>query len=172
MLKLMTCELGLVSKINRINSSLIIPSHNCIVLDNLTIDTLQPDAATHTHNSMELIKNIRESFSFITPDMENYIYDIYNLGWDTPSIELQKKELTLIKQLENNNKLQFIIKFARTSLNVLMPKELATEKTNSYFNDLISLNKIKKINSKETFTIKIDMQSISYIKNIYKSLVE
>ena len=88
MYKLMSCEYSLVSKINAINSSLI----NKYELDHIVEETESGG------DPLTMVQTVIDIFgSNIKEDSVPFLYQIFNLGWDTSEVNISKQTWTLHK---------------------------------------------------------------------------
>ena len=89
MRKLMGCEYNLVSKINDINKSLVKEY-------NLTKTNIEFDEPSE--QSVTMIRTVIDSFgSSMNPDSIPFLYQIFDIGWDSSLVELTKRTWVLQK---------------------------------------------------------------------------
>lgn len=159
MIKLMSCEYNLVSKINLINSTLVklqTLEHSISDNDIKELDEYQNNMT----ESLDMVKTLREAFgSLISDEIESLLYKIYNMGWSNTSINIPNK--TWILNLNNN---QITIKFMKSGINVIFPVIL--DIMNETINKLTSMKKIKK--TAEGVVIKIEIDTIIHITSLYE----
>ena len=88
----MSCEYSLVSKINAINANLI----NKYELDHkITEDDIKE---TSSETPLTMIQTAIDTFgSSIKEESVTFLYQIFNVGWDTSSVDLSKQIWTLYK---------------------------------------------------------------------------
>jgi hypothetical protein len=159
MIKLMSCEYSLVSKINLINSALVklqTLEHSISDNDIKELDDYQNNMA----ESLDMVKTIRDAFgSLISDEIESLLYKIYNLGWSNTSINIPNK--TWILNLNTN---QVIIKFMKSGISVIFPVIMDTMRET--ISTLTAAKKIKK--SADGIVIKIEIDTIIHIAALYE----
>lgn len=159
MLKLMSCEYSLISKINLINSTLI----KLQSLDHTILDTeIKEIEECLNIESLDMVKQLRDIFSsLISDETESLLYKIYEMGWQNTTINIPNKTWILIK---NNH--QVIIKFLKSTMQMMFP--VITDKMVQTINILSQMKKIK--NTSEGCVIKIDGDTINHIRDLYNTL--
>jgi len=159
MIKLMSCEYSLVSKINLINSALVklqTLEHSISDNDIKELDDYQNNMA----ESLDMVKTIRDAFgSLISDEIESLLYKIYNLGWSNTSINIPNK--TWILNLNTN---QVIIKFMKSGISAIFPVIMDTMRET--ISTLTAAKKIKK--SADGIVIKIEIDTIIHIAALYE----
>jgi len=150
MMKLMSCEYDLISKINNINSTLT--QKRMILNENKSSDEPTND-----------VKHVMEVFgSLINEDADVYLHNIYKtINCSDNIISFAKKTWAL-----NKDDVSIIIKFQKTCLSIIFPI------INTTMTQLIKKNNYKKIitHNKEGYVIKINQDTISYIIQLIKLL--
>lgn len=150
MMKLMSCEYDLISRINNINSTLM--KKRMILNENKSSDEPTND-----------VKHVMEVFgSLINEDTDVYLHNIYKtINCSDNIISFAKKTWTL-----NKDEGSIIIKFQKTCLSIIFPI------INTPMTQLIKKNNYKKIitHNKEGYVIKINQDTISYIIQLIKLL--
>jgi hypothetical protein len=154
MLKLMSCEYNLVSKINQINTTLIHVNaleHNVSSTELTELSDQQSDQPT----SLDVVKTVRDLFSsLISDESEPLLYNIYELGWDDTCITIPKKTFSLIK-----GDTTIVVKFLKSGMTITFP-DITEDMTET----IQSLTRLKKIrNTSAGIVIKIGSDTITHI---------
>jgi hypothetical protein len=151
MLKLMTCEYSLVSKINQINSTLV-EQHSLVQeVSELKIAELSQDLQNDSkYDDLNIIKTIVSTFK-VSEESESMLYRIHTItdGWQTSSMDIPSKIWKLI-----DGDCYIMIKFSKTPV-VIFP----IVKNNM----LTQFPNIKTIKKPEGFGIKLVSENIEII---------
>jgi hypothetical protein len=158
MLKLMSCEYSLVSKINRINTSLVHIAQLSHTVDANEIKELEDFQSGSS--TFDIVKTVRDTFSsLITEHSETLLYIIYNLGWDDTFITTASKTFSLVKGDSTA-----IIKFTKSNISITFPS--ITESMHDIIQELKSMKKLRKTGS--GFVIKISADTVNLIAKIHE----
>ena len=154
MYKLMQCEYSLISRVNSITATLV----NKHELEH----TISADELGTPDQSVAMIKTVVDTFgSVMQGDTIPYLYSIYELGWDSSSINLPKKIWTLTK-----NDTTISIKMMKGLSSVSFP--IITDETQPIIDELKKSEITKKLIKTTTsgVDVKIDNGTIMNIIKI------
>lgn len=114
MYKLMSCEYSLISKINSINSTL----ENKLELDHTILDAEIKEAEEkYNKQPLDMVQTIVSSFgTYLQEGIAPFLYSIFNVGWDSSSLNLPKKTWSLIKGDH-----QITIKISKGRTGIIIP---------------------------------------------------
>ena len=160
MIKLMSCEYSLVSKINQINTTLV--SVNALEHTVSADELKELDDHQQGETVIDVIKIVRDAFiSLITEESETLLYTLYDLGWDDTCITIPKKVFSLIK-----GETTVVVKFLKSGMNITFPN--LTEGMHETIQELTRLKKIR--NSSTGSVIKIGSDTITHIATLHGCL--
>lgn len=162
MIKLMSCEYSLVSKISQINKTLVTVNTLEHTVSSDELKELVEQQTHETTNTLDIVKLVRESFKYlISEESEILLYTIYELGWDDTCITIPKKTFSLIKR-----GMKVVIKFLKSGMTITFPST-----TEGMHKTIQKLNQLKKIrNSTTGNVIKIDTDTITHITKLHGCL--
>jgi hypothetical protein len=162
MLKLMSCEYSLVTKINQINTTLVSVGTLEHTVSTDELKELSNQQTRETPTSLDIVKMVRDSFkSLISDESEILLYTIYDLGWDDTCITIPKKTFSLTK-----GDTTVVIKFIKSGMSITFPS------TNECMYETIQeLTRLKKIrNSASGNIISVGSDTIAHITELYGCL--
>ena len=160
MIKLMSCEYSLVSKINQINTTLV--SVNALEHTVSSDELKELDDHQQGETVIDVVKIVRDAFcSLITEESETLLYTLYDLGWDDTCITIPKKVFSLIK-----GETTVVVKFLKSGMNITFPN--LTEDMHETIQELTRLKKIR--NSSTGSVIKIGSDTITHIATLHGCL--
>jgi hypothetical protein len=150
MYKLMSCEYSLINKIAKINATLI--NHQ----DELKI--LEPESDI----ALTMIENIQQIFT-IPESHIPFLHAIFNLGWDSSSVDIPKRRWVLIQKDSHAT-----IKLFKGAIGIVFP--VITTQMQTIMNDIKTLSKKDIRNTSAGVDIKITEETIGYVIKVCECL--